>query len=211
LPQEPQSSASDSIDAHVDPHAVVPPAQPHEDEAQIWVAEQALPQEPQWRGSAAVSTQDPPQATNGAVQTPTHLPAWQSAVSPPHLAPHAPQSSGSLPSWLHFPSQDVWPWTQVHIPATQLLPVGHASPHLPQFIASVDSSTQSEPHWLRPTAQAASHAPFEQTSPIAQAWPQDPQLVASVAVSVQVPPHVASVPGHVAVIGGSPHSPLMHW
>jgi hypothetical protein len=84
LPHVPQFCASVLVDAHVVPHAVVPPGHPHCDERHTSVAPHAMLHAPQLRGSAAVSAHVLPHVVNGAVQAPTHVPDWQSGVAPVH-------------------------------------------------------------------------------------------------------------------------------
>ncbi len=77
------------------------------------------------------------------------------------------------------------PAGQAHVPALQVLPLGHETPQPPQFAGSAPVFTQTPLHLLKPGAQA--QAPLEQLSPAPQAMPQPPQFFGSLRTSVQVP------------------------
>jgi hypothetical protein len=55
------------------------------------------------------------------------------------MLPQVPQLSGSTDRFVQVPvpGQYVVPLGHWHLPALQETPVGHAAPHLPQFLASV--------------------------------------------------------------------------
>jgi hypothetical protein len=109
LPHAPQFCGSDASDAHVEPHAVVPPGHVQAEPSQTCVVVHAWAQAPQFCGSAVVSTQDVPHVVKGAPHEATHTPAWQSGVAPEQAVPHAPQLIGSVASSVHAPPQTVPP------------------------------------------------------------------------------------------------------
>ncbi len=76
------------------------------------------------------------------------------------------------------------PEAQVHLPALQFAPLGHAFPQVPQFLTSVVRSTQPVGHGEVP-AVAQPHLPPLQFWPGPQALPHDPQFKMLVEVSTQ--------------------------
>ncbi len=131
--------------------------------------------------------------------------------------PHVPQLFGSVAASTHDVPHCVrggmHTTTTVHVPAAQLLPVGHTFPHEPQLLLSTCVSAQNrlvpaspvlEPmHVVSPVAQSSEHAPAEHTWPAGQARPHMPQLNRSVAVIVHSPPHATCGEGHT-----SAHAPI---
>jgi len=65
-------------------------------------------------------------------------------------------------------------------------PYGQTTPHPPQLYASLDASTQVEPHSRCPAGQA--HAPATQVADAGHTLPHAPQLTVLVAVLMQAPP-----------------------
>lgn len=57
--------------------------------------------------------------------------------APGHVLLHEPQFLGSTWRFVHCPLQSVVPPGQLHLPATQLTPVGHCVTQSPQCVASV--------------------------------------------------------------------------
>ena len=88
------------------------------------------------------------------------------------------------------PLHDVWPVGQLHTPALQLCPEGHATPQPLQFSGSLFSFTHVPPQLVSPVWQETAHEPPEQTFPAAQAWPHEPQLLLSVCRLSQSPPQL---------------------
>ncbi len=56
-----------------------------------------------------------------------------------------------------------------HAPPAHVSPAAHATPHAPQFAASVIVLTHDDPQPVCPTGHESSQAPAEQTSPAAHA------------------------------------------
>jgi hypothetical protein len=65
--------------------------------------------------------------------------------------------------------------------------VGHAVPHAPQLLLSVDSVTQALPQATSPGGQESTQVAAEQRYPDEQARPQAPQFAGSVRVLLQMP------------------------
>jgi hypothetical protein len=150
----------------------------------------ALPQEPQWLRSVAVSTQDIPQRTRPPAHPLTHRPviALHTGEAPEHEAPHEPQfeavPSGVSQPLAALPSQFAKPGLHApiaHPPAVHTavaLASEHVRPHAPQLASSVLVSTQDMPQRVRPTPQPEPHVPPEQmgVAPV-HARPHMPQLL----------------------------------
>jgi hypothetical protein len=117
----------------------------HADEA--FGSVHTLPQVPQFVLLVCTLTSQPSVATllqfaNPASQLATeHTPTTHDSVALGRLqtVPHAPQFDGSVCRLTHDPKQLVRPEPQreVHFPALQTSPEGHAVPQAPQFAASV--------------------------------------------------------------------------
>jgi hypothetical protein len=78
-------------------------------------------------------------------------------------------------------------------PPEQLLPVGHTVPHEPQFVGSVNGSTQALPQVILPAPQT--HEPLTH-EPAPQLCPQVPQFAGSDATSAQPLKHLTLPPAH---------------
>jgi hypothetical protein len=76
-------------------------------------------------------------------------------------------------------------------------PPMHTTPHPPQSLGFVASSTQAPLHRLRPPPQT--QWPPLHAAPMGHAFPQPPQFPLSFDVLTQVPPHRASEPPHTHV------------
>jgi hypothetical protein len=104
-----------------------------------------------------------PHVASVAAQVVVHIPAEHTSPAA-HLRPHAPQWSRSVSAITHTstpapasapPSADAPPARQAtcplgqttrHTPAAQRAPAPHATPHAPQWRASVCGSTHAPPH-----------------------------------------------------------------
>jgi hypothetical protein len=119
------------------------------------------------------------------------------------VLPQVPQFFGSIAISTQASLQRAIPAGQVHVPWAQARPAGHAEPQVPQFVASFVKSTQPEPHFDSPIAQAAWHAPFEQVSAVSQTCPHEPQFAASAERSKQPFPHAVFPVAHCGGGGGT--------
>lgn len=81
----------------------------------------------------------------GAVQPPTHVPAWQKGEALEQALPQAPQFWASLSSDRQMPSQTTLPAGQTHAPAMHDVPPPQAWSQAPQWFGSVAVSTHSSP------------------------------------------------------------------
>ena len=97
-----------------------------------------------------------------------------------------------------------------HAPAVQVCPLAHATPHAPQFEASVCVLTQVDPQRVRGEVQVVVevHVPAVQVCPLAHTLPHAPQFEASVCVFTHVVPHITVGAVHVGVT--PTHAPLEH-
>jgi len=127
---------------------VVPPVQAPF--VQLWPAEHACPQLPQFAVLVMVSTQPAPHSIWPATAQP-HAPALHAAPSG-HITPQPPQLSGSFPFVAtHAPLPHmVVPVAQLepHAPALQTWPVWQAFVQPPQWLLS--GETQAPPQLSRP-------------------------------------------------------------
>jgi hypothetical protein len=87
-----------------------------------------------------------------------HLPPTQGSPGP-HAAPHAPQLSGSLPRFAHWPEHAVVAPVQTHWPPTHACDGSHALPQPPQLRGSAAVSTQLSPHAMNGLVHVEAHAP----------------------------------------------------
>jgi len=72
------------------------------------------------------------------------------------------------------------------VPPLQSCPLGHATPHAPQWVASIVVSTQAPLHTVWPLGQAQRPAVHRWSS--GQTMPQPPQWVGSVVADTQASP-----------------------
>jgi hypothetical protein len=163
----------------------------------------ATPQPPQLAGSLVKSTQLWPHAAYGAVQPPTHDPAWQKLVAPEQTLPQPPQFCGSLSSTRQTPSQTVLPAGQTHDPEMHAWPPPQARSQLPQWFGSVAVSTQATPQLVCP-GPGQPQLPFRQLWLDAHRFPHFPQFAESVRTSVQVAPQASSPAPQVVGPSGGP-------
>jgi hypothetical protein len=124
----------------------------------------------------------------GAVQPPTHDPAWQKGAALAHALPQAPQFCASLSTDRQTPSQTTVPTGQLQDPATHASPPPHAWSQAPQWFGSVLVRTHSSPQLVCPGAEQP-QLPLRQVWLAPQRWPQLPQFSASPRTSVQDAPH----------------------
>jgi hypothetical protein len=108
---------------HAFPHALCPGAHEHAPLEQVWVAEQALLQAPQFALSTFTSTQTPPHRDPTHAPEAMQAPLWQNWPGP-QAVPHAPQLAGSTSV-----SAQALPHLTVPLPqVTEHAPFEHASP-----------------------------------------------------------------------------------
>jgi hypothetical protein len=72
---------------------------------------------------------------------------------------------------------------------TEFARVGHAVPHVPQFVTSDVVLTQVVPHLVSPPLQTSEQVPATHISPLAHVFPQKPQLLTSVCRLRHTPEH----------------------
>jgi hypothetical protein len=111
-------------------------------------------------------------------------PDGHAVAQPPQLAALVVVSTHDAPHLVSVPQP------AAHPPLAHTRPGSQAIPHLPQFMASDEVSTQAEPQTDVPLGQA--QAPATQAAPVGQALPQPPQFMASDFVSVQEPAQLVS-------------------
>jgi hypothetical protein len=169
---------------------------------------QTLPQVPQLKLSAILSTQAPLQTVGVAAGQP-HTPEAQ---VPPmaHTVPHVPQLAASVARVAQPLLQVTRPIGQVHTPAAHTAPGLQALPQVPQLPVSVVLSTHTE---LQRSGEAAghTHCPAMHEACTPQAWPHMPQLPLSVWTLVQLPLQVSGLaPPQGPQAPAKQPSPVMH-
>jgi hypothetical protein len=109
---------------------------------------------------------------------------------------HAPQFCGFVFVSTHTPLQFVSPAAQplMQLPWLQKVPALQALVQLPQWLLSVDGSTQTLLHKSWPAGQP--QTPPWQDCPTPQSCPQEPQFWGSVLVSTQAPEQLVSLGAH---------------
>jgi hypothetical protein len=172
---------------------------------------------PQWAGSVRMfcshpsSARLPLQSAQPVAHAPAHCPLEQAGLGtwlPEQTAPHAPQLSGLLTTFVSHPSDCKVPLQSIHpaehapwqAPAEQATDVRceveQATPHPPQFAVSPcvfvsQPSVSSLPLQLaKPAAHAPSQTPFEHagvTFWLEHRTPQPPQFAGSDLTSVSHP------------------------
>jgi hypothetical protein len=130
-----------------------------------------------------------------------HAPSTQAAPAG-HARVHAPQWVRSELVSVHWLPQSLRVPEQVQAPFTHVVPPLQLCPQLPQFDASVRTSTQAAPQRV-PWVHDAWHDPAEQTVPAAHRFAHDPQRDGFVSRFVHVP-------AHADCGGGQRHEPATH-
>ena len=166
----------------------------------IWRIPQAVPQAPQFVGSAMRLRHTPPHevAPVGHAQCPA-----VHCVPPEQTVPHAPQLLALVCVLTHAPPQEVSPPAQEHAPPEQNDPPKHPVPHAPQLRGSIWRLVQVPLHCVVPVAQMGWQVPRVHTWPVPQARPQAPQFDGSCARFVHPVEHGTCVPVQ-------PHTPMVH-
>ncbi|HET9930186.1 MAG TPA: hypothetical protein VFQ35_05855 [Polyangiaceae bacterium] len=77
--------------------------------------------------------------------------------------PQAPQLAGSLATSVQAPPHAVLPPAQPHFPPEHAWPAAHATAHAPQFLESLERSTQAPWQALSPEEQLELQTPLEHT------------------------------------------------
>ncbi len=107
-----------------------------------------------------------------------------------HAMPQPPQLLLSLAMSTQAPLQLRWFGGQfvTHVPAAHTCPPTQALPQRPQFVGSLNVSTQRSPQRLCPIGHGARrHAPISQVVPGPHTTPHAPQLPGSLRMSRQTP------------------------
>jgi hypothetical protein len=81
------------------------------------------------------------------------------------------------------------PHCDPHLPIEQNMPIGHAVPHVPQFIGSTFRSVHESPQRIVVPAHVLEHLPIEHTSPSAHLVPHAPQFSRSRSRTTHASPH----------------------
>jgi hypothetical protein len=184
-----------------DPCAIGEQACPHA--PQLSISDETGSLHPLWR---SVSLQLAQPSWHELAHCPSEQAALVTCVAL-HVAPHDPQLSGSLWTFVQLPPQSVSPGGHAHALATQaVVGASHRRPQPPQLRASVAVATQTPPQFVSPSAgQGFTQLPAWQAG---AAWghtlPQAPQFDGSVASVTQVPLQV-TLPWSVQ---GSMQAPL---
>ena len=187
MPQALQLRPFESVLTQTAPHLVSDGRHAHVDAPlQYSPLAHAVPQTPQFSGSAVVSWQSPPQ--NAVPVGHVHAPPAQ-LPKVPHVFPQPPQFFESVVGSTHAPLQMISVEAeQPQTPAVHFAPVaGHFEPQPPQFATSVLTSMHSPPQVVAPTEHL--QAPASQLPAGPQALPHAPQLAPSVFMSTHLPAH----------------------
>jgi hypothetical protein len=206
VPQVPQLAPSVERSAHVPAQFVVPEGHPHAPFVQMRLLPQICEQSPQFcllvcRSAHDAMTPVPHSVKPEAVQRIAQTPSLHSGSAPEQRSPQVPQfrvslvTSTQLPNPPKWPAHCVSPVGHAQVPSVQRTPPAHAVPQAPQFLLSVDRSTQVVPQSVSPVSQVPLHAPATQVVPRMQRMPQPPQFAGSVSVSVHdAPQRIVPVP-----------------
>lgn len=163
-----------------------------------------MPQPPQLFGSLVTSTQPmlPPQSIAPASHT--HAPDTHEPEGP-QLLPQEPQFCASFDRFAQVfcAMQATSPAGQaLQAPLMHICPARHSLPQPPQFIGSLETSTQPVAQVMSPGSHV--QAPLMQVAPTKQPLPHTPQLASSTAGSTHTPLHSS---GRFA---GQAHTPETH-
>jgi hypothetical protein len=214
---------------HNSPAGQCPPVVPQTQlpALQVSPAPQAVPHAPQLAGSIVRFRQPSGQQIDG--ETHSRGEPWHEQCAVPDVGfthesansgsssrqrvPQEPQLSVSESTFVHASPQHRSGATQagvqaemMHVPLSQIWPLGQALPHRPQLVRLVRVSTQPRPQHVRPVLHPGSHPPLAQTpsrhaSAAGHAFSQLPQCSGSLSRSAQAAPqqtlpNVHDVPPH---------------
>jgi hypothetical protein len=154
FPHVPQWAGSEDVSTQEPPHAVWPGWHGMHTPAMHNPDPHGVPHAPQLAGSDEMSTHWPPHAVWPSAQ-PLHVPATHKPVPPLHTVAQAPQLPGSDATFTHLPPQLTSPPEQTQLPLTQVPPVGHVCPQVPQLLVSDPRLTQPVGHCTRPDGHEA--------------------------------------------------------